>query len=156
MDDREMTLMRIAAALLGGTGAAFGMLRGLIGVAGWIYLGSLMGDFPNIVDMALIGTEAAGLLFSAAGMAGAGLLLARRRRRTGVFLMLVAAAGIAVVFAVQPFLVNAAGALGIPERLQAEPGLPPAGFLAASFAPAVALLLGAALALMAMRRRTRS
>lgn len=79
----------------------------------------------------------------------------RTRTRRGALLMLLSAVGIVAVFAAQPFLVDAAGAYGVPERLQADPGLPPGDYFRATFAPAVPLLLGAALAFLVARGPTR-
>lgn len=129
-------------------GAAFGVARGLFSVAGWVFLGVSTGGFPNRVDLALVGTEAAGLLLSAVGMVGAGLLFARGDR-AGVYLMLGAAVGIAAVFAAQPFLVNAA--VAAPVRPELDPS--PTSFWAASLTPAAALFAASVLASMRLRAR---
>ena len=71
--------------------------------------------------------------------------------------MLLSAAGIVAVFGAQPFLVEAAGAYGVPEGLRADSGTPPGGYYrGVTFAPAVPLLLGTALALLAHGRGART
>ena len=116
--------LRVAAAAIGGAGAVLGALTYLLAVVGWVALSVLSGYLrPDLVDLALVGTSAAGLLLAGAGAAGAWLVLKDRTRR-GALLMLISAAGVVAVFSAQPFLVNAAGAYGVPKRLQADPGLP--------------------------------
>ena len=65
--------------------------------------------------------------------------------------MLVAAVGVAAAMAAQPFLVDAAGDRGLPERIRndREPSL--ADRPLARFLPSGALLAGAAVALAARR-----
>ena len=145
----------MAAAAIGGAGAVLGALTYLLAVVGWVALSVLSGYLrPDLVDLALVGTSAAGLLLASVGAAGAWLVLKDRTRR-GALLMLISAAGVVAVFSAQPFLVNAAGAYGVPKRLQADPGLPPGDYFLASFAPAAALLVGAALAFLVARASTR-
>ena len=146
---------RTAAAVIGGLGAALGVLIYFLSTVGWVAIGALSGYlWPTLVDLAFVGTSAAGLLLAGVGAAGAWLVLKGRTRR-GASLMLISAAGIVAVFGAQPFLVNAAGAYGVPQRLQADPGLPPSDYFLASFAPAVPLLMGAALAFLVARGTTR-
>ena len=144
--------MRLAAAAIGGAGAALGALLYLSAVALWVAIAALSGHFaPNPVDLAFVGTEAAGILICGAGGVGAWLAL-RASPRPGALLMLLSAVGIVAVFAAQPLLVGAAGEYGVPEGLRADTGTPPGSYYRAAFAPAVPLLLGAALAFLASGR----
>ena len=148
--------MRLAAAAIGGAGAALDALLYLLAVALWVAIAALSGHLaPNPVDLAFVGTEAAGILLCGAGGAGAWLVFGTRARR-GALLMLLSAAGILAVFAAQPILVEAAGAYGVPEGLRADTGTPPGDYYRAAFAPAVPLLLGAALAFLAPGRVART
>ena len=146
--------------MVGGTGAALGALLYLSAVALWVAIVALSGHLapnlaPNLVDLAFVGTEVAGIIFCGAGLAGAWLAF-RARTRPGALLMLLSAAGILAVFAAQPLLVEAAGAYGVPEGLRADIGTPPADYYRAAFAPAVPLLVGAALAFLAHGRGART
>jgi len=120
---------------------------------GWVAIVLLSGHLsPNLVDLAFVGTTALAVAFCAAGAVGAWLVFGRRTRR-GALLMLVAALGVSAALVAQPFLVDAAGDRGLPERIRnnREPSLadqPPA-----RLAPAGALLAGSALALLAAGRR---
>ena len=147
------THVRLAAAAIGGAGAALGAVVCLLAALGWIAIVLLSGDpSPNLVDVAFVGTMAEAVTFCAAGAAGAWLVF-RHRTRRGALLMLVAALGIAAVLLAQPFLVDAAGDRGLPERItnDSEPSL--ADQPLARLAPAGTLLVGAALALLAPGRR---
>ena len=94
--------MRLAAAVIGGAGAALGALLYLLAVALWVAIAALSGHLaPNPVDLAFVGTEVVGILLCGAGGAGAWLAL-RARTRPGALLMLLSAAGILAVFAAQP------------------------------------------------------
>lgn len=138
--------------MVGGAGAALGAVLYLSAAALWVAIAALSGHLaPNPVDLAFVGTEAAGILLCAVGGAGAWLTL-RAKTRPGALLMLLSAAGILAVFAAQPLLVEAAGAYGVPERLRADTGPPPGDYYRAAFAPAVPLLVGAALAFLAPGR----
>ena len=142
--------------MIGGVGAALGALHYLSAVALWVAIAALSGQLsPNLVDLAFVGTEFAGILLCGAGLAGAWLAL-RARTRPGALLMLLSAAGILAVFAAQPLLVEAAGAYGVSERLRADTGPPPGDYYRAAFAPTIPLLLGAALAFLAHGRGART
>jgi hypothetical protein len=148
--------MRVAAAAVGGAGAALGAVVYLLAAALWVAIVALSGMPPtSLVDLAVVGTAAAGVLLCGAGGRGAWLAL-RGRARPGALLMLLSAAGILAVFAAQPLLVGAAGAYGVPERLRVDTGTPPGGYYRATLAPAVLLLLGAALAFLAHGRGART
>lgn len=104
----------------------------------------------GLVDLAFVGTMAAAVASCAVGATGAWLVFGRRARR-GALLMLVAAVGVAAAMAAQPFLVDAAGDRGLPERIRndREPSLVDRPL--ARFFPSGALLAGAAVALAARR-----
>ena len=104
------------------------------------------------VDLAMLGTEIVVALFYAAGLVGAGLLVARRSR-SGVYLMLVAAIGAAVVRFIQPLLVGIAGNIGVPERLTEEPSLSSTGSLTYTLVLTAALLLACALGTLVIRNQ---
>lgn len=145
--------MRLAAAAIGGAGAALGAVVCLLAALGWVAIVFLSGDTsPNLVDLAFVGAMAAALAFCAAGAVGAWLVFEHRARR-GALLMLVAALGVAAALIAQPFLVDAAGDRGLPERIgnDWEPSLTDQPLT--RLGPAGALLVGAALALLVPGRQ---
>lgn len=117
----------------------------------WIGSGILAGFPLTLVDLAMLATEGLAFLLCAGALCGAGLLLALRSRG-GVYLMLVAALGVAVLLVVQPFLVDAAGRMGIPEDLREDIGLPRTGWWLASLTPALGMLIAGLLGLGASGR----
>ena len=142
--------MRTVAVVVGGAGVVLGVLKSCTVVLLWIVVGLFAGMYPTtLVDFALIGTEGIEVLFCGAGLFGVRLLA--RGDRTGVYLMLVAALGVAAVVASQPFLINAAGAVTIPEDLRRDTVLPGAVWWAMSLIPATVLLLASALGALATR-----
>ena len=145
---------RLAAAAIGGGGAALGALVYLGAIALWVAIRALSGIplSPPPVDLAFVGPLAAASLCCVVGAAGAWLVFAGRARGgvgPGALLMLVAALGVAAAVAAQPLLVDAAGDRGLPERIRndREPSL--ADQPLAHPAPAGAPLAGAALAVLA-------
>lgn len=147
--------MRVAAAAVGGIAALFGILiSGFVLLITFIMMASA-GPFTVLpVDLAMIGTESVVALFYAAGLVGVGLLLARSSR-WGVYLMLVAAVGSAVVRLIQPLLVRIAGNVGMPERFIEDTNTYPysAEPLVYVLIPAAALLLAFLLGTLAIRSR---
>lgn len=142
------------AAVIGGAGAALGAVIYPLAVVLWVAILALSGFFllVTLVDAAFVGPLVVATLCCAVGPVGAWLVhggrtrgAARDRPRRGALLMLVAALGVAAAVAAQPFLVNAAGDRGLPERFRGdtEPSLEGS---AAHFVPAGVLLVGAALA----------
>lgn len=147
--------MRTVAAVVGGVGAALGALVFFLAIVGWGVIVLLSGLLPTtLVDLAFVGPTAAAALLSAVGLVGAWRTWQGVALR-GALLMLLAAVGIVVVHAVQPSLVSAAGAYGVPEGLRADTGPPPGSYFRLALAPAVCLLVGTALAFLVARRPAR-
>ena len=145
--------MRVVAALVGAAGAIFGILVSGMGIALVVSMMLSVGDLTILpVDLAMLCSEAVMMLFCVVGLIGVGLLVARGGRE-GIYLMLAAAVVIAVVKAVQPFLVSVTGSIGIPERFTAEPSPFGAGLSIPALLPAIALLLAAALGVYEIRAR---
>ncbi len=142
--------MRTVAVVVGGAGVVLGAVKSCVVVLMWIVVGLFAGMYPTtLVDFALIGTEGVEVLFCVTGLFGVRLLA--RGDRTGVYLMLVATLGMATVVAAQPFLINVAGAVGIPENLRRDTGLPGAGWWVMSLIPVTVLLLASVLGALATR-----
>lgn len=106
------------------------------------------------VDLAMLGAEIVMILLFVTGLAGAGLLAARGGYK-GIYLMLAAAAGTVVVRLVQPFLINAAGNIGIPERLAGGASFPGIEHWMI-FLPAATFLFASTLGVLAVRERRTS
>ena len=143
--------MRVAAAVIGGGGGALGAFVHALAIVAWAAMVLITSTSPAVlVAFAFIGTSAAAALLSAAGFVGAWQVL-RGSARRGALLMLLAAVGLGIILAAQPFIVDAASDRSRPEGIGdvLEPSLaePPL----AHFVPAVALLAGAALAFVARR-----
>lgn len=104
-----------------------------------------MGDLTNGVSLLLIGTAGATTVFSVLGMVGVGLVFAGTRLRAGASLMLIGAVGATAAYPLLLSVIMAplVNATGIPTDY------PDAGYYAISLAPALALLVGAALAFFA-------
>jgi hypothetical protein len=149
--------VRLAAAAIGGAGAALGALVYPLAIVLWVAVLVLSGFFPSVtlVDAAFVGPLVAASLSCVAGAAGAWLVFAGRTRsavRRGALLMLAAALVVVVVLVAQPFLVDAAGDRGLTERIgnDSEPSLAEQPLVL--LAPTGALLVGAALALLSPGR----
>ena len=136
--------------MIGGAGAALGALLYLLAVVVWVAVRGLSGISlsPTSVDLAFFGPLAAASLCCAVGALGAWLVFANRTRGgsgRGALLMLVAALGVAAFVAAQPFLIDAVGDRGLPERFQ-DDTRPSLEGSVAQLVPAGTLLAGAALA----------
>ncbi len=144
--------MRTVAAVVGGAGVTLGALVYFLAIVGWVVIVLLSGLLPTtLVDLAFVGTTAAAALLSAVGLVGAWRTW-QGAALWGALLMLLAAVGIAIVHAVQPTAMSAAGAYGVPEGLRVDTGLPPGSYFRLALAPAVSLLVRAALAFLVARR----
>lgn len=111
----------------------------------------MMGNLTNPVGLLLIGSEGAMAIFGILGMVGTGLVIAGTRLATGALLMLVGAVGTTVSTAAYPLLLSIIMA-PVVEATGTPVDYPDAGYYVISLAPALALLVGAALALLARSR----
>lgn len=145
--------MRTVAAVVGIAGALLGALTSAIVILLVFSMMVSVSPFQILpVDLAMLGTEIVAILFCVCGLVGAGLLTARGDQK-GIYLMLVAAIGIAVIRLVQPMLTSAVGAFGIPDRFAANPSPLDVGSLTIILPPTIALLLASALGAYAIRAR---
>lgn len=137
--------MRVAAAVVGGIGALAGMLKGLLQIMFWLFLG-LSANWNSYVTL-VVCTEGAMTVFSILGMVGVGLAASGRRLGIGALLMLIGAVGIAVATTVY-------GAT-LPRLVPIDPSYASPVYYVISLSPTVALFAGACLAFLA-RSRSRS
>lgn len=144
--------MRVAAAIIGAAGAAIGALRGVIGILGYLFLGTLAGDLFSPVALAQLGGEVAALLFCVLGAVGAYLTITRGGR-VGALMMLLAAIGIAASFLAQALLSH----LLVPAPVRPEMvEFPPTAFWVISLTPVGALFVGGLFSFLADRRLERA
>lgn len=133
--------MRIASSVISGLGAAFGMLKGFLQMAFWLFLG-LSYDWNSYVTL-VVGTEGATAFFCILGGAGVSLVISGRRSRLGAVLMLIGAAGVTISIAVY--------GTTLPRLVPIDPTYASPLYYVVSLIPAAALLIGAALALFTHR-----